>query len=385
MFNVDSFKSIPPDVGRIGLALLAGAVMAAGCDRLGTSKDSASPMPTVERSTFLSDVYQIDRPYRSMAGPWSKKSINLIENALAKPAELLWILGFSAVMVKADGETPASQEYMCHSNIDFDRRMPGLTRLEPALFTLSQGQYEIQFPKGFGVPSVSHETLQLMTQVLNLNTDRPPTAVRHRLSFDFIRQDPSADTPPVKPLFHREVTGLAMVQGQSGHFDIAMPDTEMHGPGCIRAPDPFSKGQHDEQWMKKGHIREDELGQSFTSHWVVPPGRQVNRTLVTKRLDLPYDTSVHFIAVHVHPFAESLELRDRTVDETIFKSHMRQVKGRIGLEHVDFFSSEEGVPMYGDHQYELISTYNNTTDEDQDAMAVMYLYLLAKEQQQPPI
>ena len=47
----------------------------------------------------------------------------------------------------------------------------------------------------------------------------------------------------------------------------------------------------------------------FSGHWVVPPGRQENRTLVTEWLNLRFDTTVHYIAVHLHPFAESLELR----------------------------------------------------------------------------
>ncbi len=35
--------------------------------------------------------------------------------------------------------------------------------------------------------------------------------------------------------------------------------------------------------------------------------------------------------------------------------------------------------MFKDHNYELITVYNNTTEEKQDSMAVMFLYLLDKE------
>ena len=35
--------------------------------------------------------------------------------------------------------------------------------------------------------------------------------------------------------------------------------------------------------------------------------------------------------------------------------------------------------MYVDHEYELVSVYNNTTPEDVDAMAAMYLFLHNKE------
>jgi hypothetical protein len=95
-------------------------------------------------------------------------------------------------------------------------------------------------------------------------------------------------------------------------------------------------------------------------------------------LGLPYDTTVHYIAAHVHPFAESIELRDLTSDETIFKAKATQTSG-VGLASVEHFSSVEGVPLYKDHEYELISVYDNTSSVDQDAMATMLLYLKAKD------
>ena len=105
-------------------------------------------------------------------------------------------------------------------------------------------------------------------------------------------------------------------------------------------------------------------------------GREVSHTRVTPKLDLPYDTTVHAIAVHLHPFAESLELRDLTADTTVFRSRARQVETGIGLSHVETFASRAGLPLYADHEYELISVYDNTTGEAQDSMAVMYLYVL---------
>jgi hypothetical protein len=96
-------------------------------------------------------------------------------------------------------------------------------------------------------------------------------------------------------------------------------------------------------------------------------------------MNLPFDTRVHYIAIHLHPFAESLELRDLTADTTVFKSAVRSPFDRIGIDHVEHFSSEEGIPVFEDHEYELVSVYNNTTGEEQDSMAVMFLYVLDKE------
>ena len=46
----------------------------------------------------------------------------------------------------------------------------------------------------------------------------------------------------------------------------------------------------------------------------------------------------------------------------------------IGLKSVEYYSSEEGTPVFKDHEYEVIAIYNNTSDEIQDAMAVLRLY-----------
>ena len=80
----------------------------------------------------------------------------------------------------------------------------------------------------------------------------------------------------------------------------------------------------------------------------------------------------------MHPFAESLELRDLTTNETVFKSKCRNFEDFMGLEQVEAFSSVDGVPVYAFHEYELVAIYNNTSGKDQDAMATMFMYVLDK-------
>ena len=128
-----------------------------------------------------------------------------------------------------------------------------------------------------------------------------------------------------------------------------------------------------------GRIWEDPFGKKFSGHWEVPPGKQINHTNVTAYLNIPFDTRVHYIAVHLHPFAESLELRDITANKSVYTSYARNRNDKIGLEHVDYYSSVEGMPVYRDHQYELVTVYNNTSGEMQDSMAVMFLYLYDRE------
>ena len=51
----------------------------------------------------------------------------------------------------------------------------------------------------------------------------------------------------------------------------------------------------------------------------------------------------------------------------------------VGLKHVETIESKEGVKIFADHEYELVSVYENTTDQMQDSMAVMFLYMLDKQ------
>lgn len=67
-------------------------------------------------------------------------------------------------------------------------------------------------------------------------------------------------------------------------------------------------------------------------------------------------------------------LRDLTTGESVFKSYQTDYDHRLGVKWADYYSSEEGIPVYKDHEYELISVYNNESDEDADAMSGMYIY-----------
>jgi hypothetical protein len=302
-----------------------------------------------------------------MKGPQSTQELVLFESP---EPELLWIVAYEATMVAPDGETPRAQDFMCHSNLDFDpalhNRVFGDSKpISSRLFTLSQGQLSVRFPEGFGLPLLSHEPLKLTTQVLNLNHHGDPVGVRHRIRIEYLRE--AELDRPMQALFAAGAYGLRLLEGTDGYFNLAgRPDPEEHGPGCL-------PGLNADK-----HAYEDAYGRSFTGHWVVKPGREETRTLVTHLLNLPFDTTVHAIAVHLHPFAASLELRDLTTGRSVWKSGARQFPDRIGLAHVDSYSSVEGLPLYKGHDYEIVSVYNNTSGADQDSMAVMNLYLLDK-------
>lgn len=318
----------------------------------------------VRSKTVLSNVYSVEKLYRSMKGPSSMQAIRLDDDT-EKP-ELVWVTGYEAVMVGADGEEPMPQEFMCHSNLDVNAashrsKVGASPGFSPRLFTLSQGQFYVKFPPGFGIPVRSDESLNLTTQVLNLNHADDMFEVRHKVTLNYVR-DVEA-TKPMKALFPIGAYGLALLEGDDGYYGIQNPIEEEHGSSCLPGENAA------------GHTYKDQFGRVFTGHWVVKPGREVNTTLVTNLMRLPYDTTAHYIAVHLHPFSESLELIDLTAGKTVFKSKVENYEDKIGLRRVEYFSSEEGIPLFKDHEYQMVSVYNNTTEEDQDSMAVMYLYV----------
>jgi hypothetical protein len=324
----------------------------------------------------LSQVYEVDRIYKSMQGPSSLDQVTLREE---EERELLWIVGFEAVMMDPKGSERISQEFMCHTNLDIDiekhqKRFGDDKRLTGRLFTLSQGQYRIDLPEGFGIPIISDELIDVNTQVLNLNMHEGKRRVRHKVTMRYVRDRDLKQ--PMKALFVAGAFGLKLLEGTDGHYGLEPGKKMAMGHG------EHHHGQHAEDHTAclpganaGKNSFDDGKGRTFTGHWVVKPGREVNHTRVTELMDLPYDTTVHYVAVHLHPFAESLELRDLTTGKTVYKAKTRQADEGIGLAHVDFFSSEEGFPVYADHEYEIVSVYNNTSNEDQDSMAVLNLYM----------
>jgi len=335
--------------------------------------DEADGVPRYTRE-LTSSVFTIDRILKSMQGPDELATVALWQEP-AVP-ELLWITGYRAVMTESDAVTQISPEFMCHSNLilsdgaAYHERFPSRLRVRAdRLFSLDQGSLSIEFPEGTGIPIMSDQMVQFNPQVLNHNVVGDPFQVRQKVYVDFVRD---ADLPkPLIPLVQHGAFGMVLMEGDDGHYDMSPEEVETteHGPGCSLGEDV---GHPQGQFV-------DSQGRKFSLFWKVPPGRQESHTRVTPRLDLPYDTTLHFATAHLHPFAESLELRDVTTNETVFIARTKQADQGIGLKSVTQFSSAEGVPMYRDHEYDLISIYDNTSGEEQDAMATMFLYLRAKD------
>ncbi len=360
----------PPRTTKVVLALLL-----AGFAHLpSVAGEKGSGEAGIQSKEFLTAVHFIDAKYKSMQGPFTSQRVFLVD---APSRELLWMTGFETAMVDQSGTEPISQEFLCHSNLDLfpdvHQKALGLPArpFSKRVFTNSQGFPEIQFPEGFGVPIASDEPLLLSSQVVNHNVEDARLKVRQKITVQFARDSDLGQ--PMKPLYQAQAMVMVSLEGHEAYVGTQDPSAGQHGASCIvgeAAGGPLA--------AHKGLV-EDSLGQKFTAHWVIGKGRSSFRTLVTEPLGLQFDTTIHYIAVHLHPFAVSLELRDLTADRSLFRSQASNLRGKVGLDHVEAFSSVEGIPVFKDHNYEMITIYDNTTEEKQDSMAVMFLYLLDKE------
>jgi hypothetical protein len=343
---------------------------------------SAIAAPAEQSKQFISPVYTIDKIYHSMEGPSSVQRIYLGDPSA--PAELLWVTGIRTEMVDADGTTPQLPELMCHVNVDLDQAkhqaLFGFHRATASrLMTLSQGMLAAKVPAGFGFPLASNEPLLLFTQVLNLNIEHPQNIkVRHRVTVDFVR----ARDVSVKPLFNVGASGMVILDDNPlalSHSMMSSPAmasvTTDAGHATMNPNMSCLVGARAPQATSSSADYTDPQGRKLTGHWIVPPGKQVNHSDITWFMNLQYDTRMRYAAVHLHPFAKSLEMRDMSTGKTVFVAKAENPASGVGLTHVDEFSSPDGVLLQRAHKYSLISTYDNSTNANVDSMASVFLGL----------
>ena len=311
---------------------------------------------------ITSPAMAIDTIYRSMMGPYRSSSFSFLEDA---PEKLLWLTGYSVQIVGKDGEASLSDDFLCHNNFnylsnDYLKKWGLPERVgvpSPKRITLASGQMALEFPDGFGIPVKGNERAWVIAQVLNLNNASVQIDARQKAIVEL------EEGQAFKPLYQQTVQIVRPVAGEVQEY---AGDSNLFQSCSPAHPVPNTR------------IFEDG-DMKFTGHWVMPMGREILRTDVTEMLNLPFSTTLHYISVHMHPFAEWLEFRDATADSTIFKARAKNYTDKIGLEKLDYFSSETGVMLQKDHQYELVCSTNNTSGEQQDMMAVMYLYIHDKE------
>jgi hypothetical protein len=70
-----------------------------------------------------------------------------------------------------------------------------------------------------------------------------------------------------------------------------------------------------------------------------------------------------------------VELRDHSTHRTVWKGYAHYGKGSNEIVKSDVYSSEQGIPVFKDHEYSIIAEYDNADSKPVDAMAMLYFYL----------
>lgn len=315
----------------------------------------------------------IDDIYTSMEGPYVYKKLELNENQ----DELYWVHGFKIDAKSKMYEDKTSDDFICHanlyhSNVEHFARMGLDNRIgamgESQLITLTQGHLDVLFPEGFGYPVFSNEKIIIGAQALNLNKKKSWFKIDYNLKLEYSKKEDNK----IKPLYMQYVV-LALPYEEELVQEFKLSDElklSKKLPDYVKCAGPESNTRHEAY---------NEKGEKITAFWEVPVGKHIYTNNVTRILKLSKTEIIHYINIHVHPYAESLELIDVTTNTSVFKSIITNFKDRKGIKNFTYYSSKLGLKLFSDHQYEMKLTVNNTTNKEIDMMASMFFYFYDKE------
>lgn len=331
------------------VALASLMVLALGCERnpSATSAPASKPSPQAPAprvATIATDTLPIDQIYHSMQGPFDRVFVD--------PSELDWVTAARTEVIEQAGQKPMGGEFFCHSQVQL---MNG-TRL----LTMATGADDIRFPPGFAMPISAivqgqperERSLTYLGMVLNNHIAEINEQAKVVATVEYFKDEDLGDAPRPKKLY---MTSLLM----------EVEDLEAYKPGPDEPPISEDVTTH-------CALVEQPLGGKLKLHWMVPPGLQKTRKL-DKNI-VPIDGTVHFAWAHLHNFGVYMRLTDVTEGKVVFQANVENQPGRDQIGKISNYSSTEGFPIYKDHVYEIEALYNNTTDHDVDAMAMMVLY-----------
>ncbi len=111
----------------------------------------------------------------------------------------------------------------------------------------------------------------------------------------------------------------------------------------------------------------------FPALYYVSPGKDVRET----KFHLRFKGKIHMMGTHIHPYGVSMELMNLTRNETVWKAEGR-VDSEGDLVSMPVYQNLKGYAVEPNDQFKLVATYHNTTDEDIDAMAGLYIFYNAE-------
>jgi hypothetical protein len=306
-----------------------------------------------------SPTFLIDGIYKSMEGPKASRYIQLDSTQ-----KLLWMTGFEVKAFDNQTNIQVSNDFICHMNVDInDQNYYSNWNLEdrigkqyPRLTSLSHGLEKFDFPEGYGVPIIGSDFLFVTTQTLNHNIPKIFKKIHHEVTIKHIVNE------NLKPLMSKTVFIQLPYDKQDPYKNPLDPASNQ----CIPVE-------------TKNHTYEDTKGNRLSGHWVIPLNKKTYRSSITNQLQINDSLRLHFSAPHVHPFATSISVFDKTDNKNLFTCQVTNQENKIGISEIETFSSTPGIWLYANHKYELVLETNNTSKTEQDMMGSMFLFFYDQE------
>ncbi|MDB4752294.1 hypothetical protein OAF78_00860 [Winogradskyella sp.] len=306
---------------------------------------------------FTTPTFVISNIYESMEGPKSDQYL-AIDNSTE---ELLWLTSFKTEAFLSDESTRIPNDFVCHTNFEYRdaehynrwNLTERINKQYPRITSISNGIEAFELPEGFGFPVFSNERIFLNAQALNHNVTDSIFNIKHKIEIGFIKHGE-------KPLKALQPKTLYMILP----FDINNPfvgPTDKLPNACIPVE-------------TKLHTYYDDKGNPLSGHWLFSPGRHHFSFNATKQLSIKDSIRLHQITSHLHPFAERLQLVDKTTNTVIYNCESENFEDKIGLKNTPTFTSTEGIWLYENREYEMMLEVNNTTNTDQEMMASMAIF-----------
>jgi hypothetical protein len=143
---------------------------------------------------ILSDTMRINKIMRSMEGPYSITNFTFGKGIINKFfPHLIWLTGYQLDVIDATTNKKISDDFMCHNNMNIVDKNSVPWKLETQgsntrLFTITEGQTKLKLPKGYGIPVLSNQQLEIVSQVLNHNIADTNFIVRQRIKITYIKE-----------------------------------------------------------------------------------------------------------------------------------------------------------------------------------------------------
>lgn len=223
--------------------------------------------------------------------------------------EPVWLIGYKTEIFDPQGNPPR-ENHICHTFFSDHMPMEGEEQVLRSLYSDAFTR-EVRLPEGFGVPIKAGENVHWMPMFNNRGEQTVKVGMKYELTL--IREK-----------------------------DLKKPLTTLYS--TIRS-------------VANPHL------------FFVAPGRHQQEATFT----LPFNGRIHFMATHIHPYGESVELYNVSRRERVWTGARKLDKAgqMVGMET---YSNREGYKLQAGETYRVRSSYNNTTDHWIDAMAGVVIF-----------